>query len=195
MRGSAVATLHRLVIGWQGPMVVGTAVSVMHFEGSDSSAPPVADVLAAFAAAAALFPEDLVITVPASGDSIDDTTGELTGVWTTTGGGTVEGTTAFGTAAGVGACITWLTGGIVAGKKLRGRTFIVPIHAQNYAVDGTLVTSSLLVIQTLANDLQAAGGLGVWHRPTTSGGSDGTSYGVIANKVSDKVAYLSSRRD
>lgn len=190
-----MATLHRLVIGWQGPMVIGNAVSVMHWDGSDNPAPPVAAVAAAFDAAAALFPIDLTITVPGTGDTIDDTTGELTGVWTAAGGDTTTGTTAFGSAAGVGACITWNTGGIVNGRRLRGRTFIVPIHAQNYATDGTLVTSSLSALQTLANSLQAAGPMGIWHRPTTVGGSDGTSYGVISNKVRDKVAFLSSRRD
>jgi len=190
-----MATLHRLVIGWQGPMVVGTAVTVMHWDGSDNAAPPVASVVAAFEAAKALFPLDLVITVPGSGDSIEDTTGVLTGVWTASGGDTIEGTGDYGTAAGVGAVIGWQTGGIIDGKKLRGRTFIVPIHTLNYADDGTLATSSLTVLQTLANDLQAAGPLAVWHRPTTSGGSDGNSYGVISNRVRDKVAFLSSRRD
>ena len=190
-----MATLHRLVITWQGPMVVGSAVSVMHWDGSDSAEPPVADVVAAFEAAKAVFPLDLVITVPGTGDSIEDTTGELTGVWSTSGGDTVEGTGDYGTAAGVGACINWLTGGIIDGKKLRGRTFIVPIHALNYADDGTLAPTTFTVLSTLANDLQAAGPLAVWHRPTTAGGSDGNSYGVIANRLRDKVAYLSSRRD
>ena len=190
-----MTSLHRLVIDWTGPMVVGKSVSVMHWSGSDPSAPPVASVLAAFNAAKAVFPVGLVITVPGAGDTIDDTTGELTGTWTSSGGGNVSGTTAFGAAAGVGACIGWSTGGIVNGRRLKGRTFIVPIHAQNYDTDGTLVASSLLAIQTLANSIQAAGPLAVWHRPTTTGGSDGNSYGVISNRVRDKVAYLSSRRD
>ena len=55
--------------------------------------------------------------------------------------------------------------------------------------------SALTQFGTFANALQASGPLAVWHRPTTSGGSDGNSYGVISNKVTDKAAFLSSRRD
>lgn len=187
--------LHRLVVQWQGPMVVGNAVSVLHFDGTEDPAPPVAAVLTAFAAQGALFPEGLTITVPGSGDTIEDTTGDLVSVWASAGGGSTNGTGAFGTAAGVGACITWNTGAIVNGRRLRGRTFIVPIHARNYAVDGTLEPTSYAAIQTMANALQASGGLAVWHRPTTVGGSDGTSAAVLSNRVRDKVAMLSSRRD
>lgn len=190
-----MTTLHRLVVQWQGPMVVGNAVSVLHWDGSDNAAPPVAAVSAAFEAAKALFPVNLHIIVPGSGDTIEDTTGELTDVWTASGGDDIEGTGAYGTAAGAGACIGWTTGGIINGRKLRGRTFIVPIHTMNYDDDGTLAPSSMVVLNGLANALQAAGPLAIWHRPTTVGGSDGNSYGVIANKVRDKVAFLSSRRD
>jgi len=155
----------------------------------------VAAVKAAFAAAAANFPLSLAITVPNSGDSIDDATGELTGVWTASGGGTVTGTGTDVCAAGVGACIGWQTGGIINGRKLRGRTFLVPLHNATYDQSGTLSNATLASLGTLANSLQAAGPLAVWHRPTSATATDGNSYGVVSNRVRDKVAYLSSRRD
>lgn len=194
-----MTTLNRLVLGWSGPMVVGTAVSVLHYSGSDDPAPPVADVLAAFSAYPLLWPSGLTLTVPGSGDRIDDTDGSLVGVWSSAGGGTLAGANAVPPAAGVGACIGWTTGGIVSGsagpRKLRGRTFLVPLSTAVYENNGTISAASLTQLQDIANDLMAAGPLAVWHRPTTPGGSDGNSYGVIAAKVRDKVAYLSSRRD
>jgi hypothetical protein len=194
-----MTTLHRLVIGWAGPQVVGTAVNILHWSGSDNPSPPVADVKDAFTTMAAGIPAGVTITVPNSGDSIDDTTGDLTGVWATTGGGTVVGTGPANAAAGVGACVGWTTGGIVTGahgpRKLRGRTFIVPLPNDAYQNDGTLQPTYVSGWLTWATSMMAAGPLAVWHRPTTPGGSDGNSYGVISAKVRDKVAFLSSRRD
>jgi hypothetical protein len=194
-----MTSLNRVLIGWSGGSVVGTAVSVLHFSASDNSAPPVAAIKSAFLAAKDLFPNNVTITVPGSGDVIDDTTGALIGVWTATGGGGVIGGSTAGSAAGVGACIGWTTGGIVTGlhgpRKLRGRTFLVPLATNDYDQDGTLTNIALTMAQTLANSLQASGPLAVWHRPSTKGGSDGNSYGVISAKVRDKVAFLSSRRD
>lgn len=194
-----MTTLNRLVIGWAGPPITGTAVTVLHFDGSDNAAPPVAAVKAAFESFKAALPSNVTLTFPNSGDQIDDNTGSLSGVWTSTGGGTVTGTGAYGVAAGVGACITWNTGGIVTGahgpRKLRGRTFIVPLHSLNYQTDGTIEPTTMTALGTLANALQASGPLAVWHRPTGILAGDGGSYGVISNKVRDKVAVLTSRRD
>lgn len=190
-----MTTLHRIAIGWAGGSVVGAAVNVLHFDGSDNAAPPVAAIKAAYQGANAIIPSNVVITVPGSGDTIDDTTGELTGVWTASGGGTVLGSGGSASPAGVGACIGWLTGGIVNGRKLRGRTFIVPLSSDSYDATGTLSSGGFTVMQSLAAALQASGPLAVWHRPTSATATDGTSYGVIANRVRDKVAFLSSRRD
>lgn len=146
-----------------------------------------------------LFSGNVTISFPVTGDIIDDTTGALTGVWSASVGGTVTGNNAGNPLAGVGACIGWSTGGIVVGKKgprkLRGRTFIVPLSSACADSDGTLTTTALGQLDSLAAGIQGAGPLAVWHRPTTAGGSDGNSYGVIAHKVRDKVAFLSSRRD
>lgn len=194
-----MTTLNRLVIAWSGSCVVGTAVSVLHWDGSDNAAPPVAAVMAAFNAQKNNFPSTLTLTFPNSGDQIDDTTGNLSGVWTTTGGGTLACTGTAPNAAGVGACIGWTTGGIVSGtkgpRKLRGRTFLVPLSGAVYDGDGTITPGSLTALQSLADGIRTAGPLAVWHRPSTSVATDGNSYGVLSARVRDKVAYLSSRRD
>lgn len=192
--------LHRVVVSWSGAGVVGNAVNVLHFDGSEQAAPPIAAIRAAYDTMHTAFPSGIAIQVPSTGDTIEDTTGALTGVWAGGAQTVVGGSNIAANAAGVGAVIGWQTGGIIVGadgrgRKLRGRTFLVPVHKDVYDNDGTFQLGWLDIIKAGANALQAAGGLAVWHRPTTVGGSDGNSYGVIANKVRDKVAYLSSRRD
>lgn len=191
--------LHRLVVDWSGGSVKGRAVTVLHFDGTEQAAPPVAAVLAAFNGVKNLIQGGVTITVPGAGDSIDDTNGDLVGGWAVAGGGEVVGTGDVNSPGGVGACIGWNTGGIVNGTKgprrLRGRTFLVPLHAGCYGPDGTIGSTVLPGIQTFANALQASGPLAVWHRPSSATATDGTSYGVISNRVRDHVAFLSSRRD
>lgn len=194
-----MTSLHRVVIEYTGGAVVGRSVTVLHYSASDNTAPPVAAIRAAFDAAKALFPTSLTISVPGTGDTINDVDGSLVGVWSATAPAPVVGTGSDFFAAGVGCVIGWSTGGIVTGtkgpRKLRGRTFIVPLATANYDQQGTILNAALGVVDTLAAGLQGAGPLAIWHRPTSSGGSDGNSYGVVSHRIRDKVAYLSSRRD
>lgn len=187
--------LHRIVLEWAGTAVTGRAVTVLHYDGTEDAAPPVAAIKSALSSNAALFPAGTTITVPGAGDSIDDTTGVLNGSWTAAGGGTVTGTATGATVLGVGACIQWSTGAIVNGRRLRGRTFVVPLGAFVWEPNGTFSSGALTTLGALANALQATGGLAVWHRPTTVGGTDGTSAAVLSNKITDKPAFLSTRRD
>lgn len=187
--------LNRMVLQWGGPQITGVAVTVLHFAG-DVGAPNPANVFSAFNAYKGLIPAGVSVTIPGTGDVLEDTTGRLTDVWSAAGGGTVMGNGGTGACAkGVGAVINWKTGAIVNGRRLRGRTFIVPINAGSMGNDGNIEGNTMVALQTLANALQASGPLAVWHRPTTKGGVDGTSAGVVANVVKNKVAYLSSRRD
>lgn len=192
--------LHRVVVAWSGPSVVGAAVNVLHFDATEQAAPPVAAVAAAYGLLKPSLPAGLNITVPGSGDTIDDSTGSLTGVWAAANPATIVGTGYPNNFAGVGACIGWTTGGIVTGKsgrahKLRGRTFLVPLQANAADPTGTLADADLANLRACAAALMGAGGLGVWHRPTTKGGTDGSSHAVLSYKVRDKVAFLGSRRD
>jgi hypothetical protein len=187
--------LNRLVLSWSGAQVKGNAVTVLHYDGTEDAAPPVAAVFAALDEIKLSIPTGVTITVPNSGEVIEDTTGELVSVWTGTGGGSKVMTGNSAAAAGAGGVITWNTGAIVNGRHLRGRTFIVPFGNDNYDVDGTLSANAVSRLNAFATALIASGGLGVWHRPTTPGGSDGTSSSVLSSRVRDHVAFLSSRRD
>lgn len=187
--------LARVVVEWAGAPVKGLAVNVLHYA-ADGGPPNPAAILSAYNAVKANIPNNVTITVPGSGDVIEDTTGELLSVWSAAGGGTVTGTASPAAAAGVGACVTYRTGGIINGRKLRGRTFLVPYSASAYDQDGTLTVNAKTFTDAFATAIMASGPLAVWHRPKKGGpGNDGNSYGATLAITHDKVAYLSSRRD
>lgn len=96
-----------------------------------------------------------------------------------------------------GAAITWLTGGVRAGRKVRGRTFIVPLAGTGaFEADGSLGTSAINGITNAAQTLLTNRALVVWCRPTPGGGmANGAKYEVTAQRVVDKPAVLRSRRD
>lgn len=191
--------LHRVVVEWSGDCIEGRAVNVLHFDATEQDAPPVAAIRAAYQGMSAQLPSGVTVRVPGEGETIEDTTGNLTGVWQDATPAAVTGGVVPQAAAGVGACVTWATGGIVDGlkgpRRLRGRTFLVPLANACFDNDGTLTTVARADIEAFALDMLQAGGLGIWHRPTTPGGTDGTSYAALAGKVTDKPAFLSSRRD
>lgn len=191
--------LHRVVVTWAGPPVVGSAVTVLHYDGTNQTAPPVAAINTAFANMHNLLPNNVVVTVPNSGDSINDTDGTLAGSWVGTGGIANGGTGGAVGPAGVGGVVGWQTSTIVAGSKgprrLRGRTFIVPLAGIAYDTSGTLTDAGLSVLNQFGTDLRASGPLAIWHRPLTKGATNGSSGPVISHRVRDKAAFLSSRRD
>lgn len=99
--------------------------------------------------------------------------------------------------AAVGMCVNWRSGAIVNGRRLRGRTFFVPLSTSAYDTAGTLNDTVRTNILSAANtfitpdtNLQFA----IWHRPSP-GGSDGSSGAVVATSITDKTAVLKSRRD
>ena len=185
--------MKRLIVGWDGPQIVGNAVSVLHFREVDNDI--AAGVLTAYQALAPILPTGVTVTVPDNGEFIDEATGDLTGVWTEVGtGGSVPSTaTETGAAAGVGACVTWLTGGIVNSHRVRGRTFVVPLRRSAYDATGTLDAPFLDILDDFAAAMVAIP-VAVWSRPV-AGGSPGSVWPATSYRLRDKVAYLSSRRD
>lgn len=186
--------LNRVVVSWAGTPIVGLAVNVLHYAGDTGPSNPAA-IKTAYQTLAGILSTGVTITVPDSGEVLEDTTGILESVWTGTGGGNVVGTAGGVVAAGVGACITWKTGGIIDGRRLRGRTFIVPLSSTAYEANGTLTAAAITALNNFGTSLMASGPLAVWHRPTDAETADGNSYGVVSFSVRDKVAFLSSRRD
>lgn len=185
--------MKRIVVSWDGPQIVGNAVNVLHF--GETINDIAANVLAAYGNLAGALPTGVTITVPDNGEFIDELTGELTGVWTEVGtGGTVTGVAGQASAfAGVGACVSWLTGGIVGGHRVRGRTFLVPLSVNASDDDGTLNEAIRVLIEDFADDMLTAD-VGVWSRPK-AGGPAGSFWPATSSRLRDKAAFLSSRRD
>lgn len=154
-----------------------------------------ADLHSFFSALTTWLPTSVHISFPAAGDSYNDVTGALTGSWTASTNADVVGGSLDSYAAPAGACVTWNTAGIVNGRRVRGRTFIVPVARNGYDTDGTLAAALVNALDTAAANLvtASAGGLLVWHRPVS--GSGGSAHPVTGHRVRDKIAVLRSRRD
>ena len=156
--------------------------------------PDVSDLLAFFNAIKAYFPPGRQWNVPSSGDVIDDTNGELQGVWTGTGAGTVAATGTFAAyPAGTGARIRWLTGGIVNGRRVNGATFLAPLVAGAYQDNGTLNDTFISTVAAAGTALLAGEPIRVWHR-NSSGLSNGSSHIVEGVNIPDRVTSLRTRR-
>jgi hypothetical protein len=156
------------------------------------------NVRAFFDAVKGFFYSSVNIQVQAVVETIDDTDGTLQDAITVgTPPAVVVGTSGSQYAGPAGACITWRTAGIVSGRHVRGRTFLVPMAVNQYDSDGTLTSGALSILIAAASAYRTATGPTkvIWHRPTGPGLSDGSSFVITANSVTDKVAYLSSRRD
>lgn len=81
------------------------------------------------------------------------------------------GTNTSSYANGVGLTIKWKTGGMFNGRRIQGRTFIVPMAGQQFETDGSLGAGVAASWQTAANAyiaaVQSAGATPlVWGRPT-----------------------------
>lgn len=186
-----MASILRIPVAWSG----GTGMpGVSVFYSVDGDVTAVAGLVSFFDAIKALIPSVTSITVPSSGDSISDASGELDGTWSGGSGGTVACTGGGDYFAGVGTAVVWQTGGIVRGRRVRGRTFIAPMISSLGDTNGTIDNSALSTISTAANTLAGLDRLVIWSRPSSPGGSDGSSHLVTAASVPDRATALRSRR-
>lgn len=131
---------------------------------------------------------------------IEDTNGQISSILTAAAKPNVVGTaTTAQYSAASGACITWLTGGVRNGRRVRGRTFLVPLSNVIYDVNGTLSATWLQNIQysasILTTDDASTPTFGVYSRPSGPGATDGTWQIATGSRVPDMAAVLRSRRD
>lgn len=152
------------------------------------------DVSDFFQAVDAYLPIGITVTVPSSGDLIDIDTGELSGTWAEAASGPGVGAGFGAYPAGVGARLSWSTGGIVAGRRVRGSTFLCPLVNSAFDVDGTIQATARENLEAAGNALRAASGtnLKIYSRPAP--GRPGVASSVISAACPDKVSWLRSRR-
>lgn len=139
-------------------------------------------------------PSGLTIQVPSSGDVISESTGEITGTWSV--GSTpavVTGTGSGAYAGNAGAVVHWLTAGVVVGRRVRGRTFLVPLTGV-YDTAGSLSSAFLTSLTTAAAAyVTGQGGVAVvWSRPAP--GRSGSLHSITSSRVPDLAVSLRSRR-
>ena len=152
-----------------------------------------------FGAIKAYFPNQVNWRVLSDVPVIDENTGTLTDIasaGTFTPIVATGGTASY--SAATGAVITWRTGGVRNGRRVRGRTFLVPTSTALYDVDGSLHPTGTGILQAAATALINTAGprnIGVWARPSSTGASDGAWHPMLTASIPDKVAVLKSRRD
>lgn len=182
--------LNRLQVAMTGG-TMGSGVATHYWEGSSTLQSAYKTF---WTSVAAIMSGYVTLTVPNSGDQFDAATGALVGVWTAGTAGTITGGGTGAYAGGVGACVTWQTSLIHNARKVRGRTFIVPLAANQYDTDGSLASGAVSTINgaaaTLLSSLGTAGR--IYARPTLTVPGDGGT--IVSGAVKDHVSWLRSRR-
>lgn len=197
--------LLRTKIRWTIPGA-GTAYTVMHFLTSSQSTPVQADVDDAIArtqawatAIKSTLPNVVSLNTQSEVEEINEASGLMIGIWTVATPSTQTGTAAAGQgwAAAAGAVVSWSTPGVRNGRRVRGRTFVVPVSNEVWDVDGTLKAVPLGTLNTAAAALRGGSTVtqfGIWARPTAPGATDGEVWPVSGHRIPDMSAVLRSRR-
>lgn len=144
----------------------------------------------------AVFPNTFVISVPNSGDTINDDSGQITGAWSGPAQTNVVGTGGVGSyLSTAGAMVRWTTPQVVDGRRPIGKTFLVPAMTSIFSSSGTIASATVNTVQTAATALVVAyaGELKVYHRPKAGHGGVGCT--VTAGTAISKQVVLRSRRD
>jgi hypothetical protein len=189
-----MANLMRYRVAWTGTPVVGGGLSTFYFADGTAPAAIPTNTKALFTAIKGLFNSGITWNFPNGGDIINDADGALVGSWTGGAATTEVGSTANPYAAGVGCIISWNTTGIHRRRRVKGRSFLVPLLSNQYDFDGTILNTAVTTIQNAATALATSSTpLVIWSRPH-KGAADGASFAVTAATAMDKVATLKSRR-
>lgn len=203
-----MATMHRIRVPWSGG-VGGNGLSTFYFTDATVALAP---LHAFFDAVKSYVATGISWQFPGEGDTMESTTGELTGTWSATGQAAVVASGGGSYSAPVGAMVSWLTGAVYFGHRIKGRTYIVPTNSATDSATGGLAATPKGAIQTAARALIAAapGNLLIWSRPVLAAPSwtdvkgrthpakdahAGYAVGVVDATVPDKMVVLRSRRD
>jgi hypothetical protein len=181
----------------------GDGVATMYFL---DNATCVASVRSFWDSVKGFIPRDVTIHVDNAGDTIDEVTGDLTGTWLSPVEDDVHCTSNDAYAAPVGGLVTWKTNGLVAGHRVKGRTFLVPISSSCFDLQGNFGGIAQAAIKASADSLIGAQSASfvVWHRPFAGKSAtatkpaqprrDGGHALIVASVVPPRAAVLRSRR-
>lgn len=160
-----------------------------------------------FTAVAPALPDDVTAQVEAAGDIIESTNGALVGSWSKDPLPPIVGQQVGGYAGPAGCMLRWNTNGIVGRRRVRGRTFLVPLAATNYNTVGQILPAVVSGIAASANAFVFEQSLDfvIWSRPFIGAPATPTraarparlgSHSLVTSAtVPTKVVVLRSRRD
>lgn len=150
----------------------------------------------AFIGINSLTPSAVSIKFEAEAPVIDSDSGEILGAIPISLEDLTPSGNSDGFSGATGAVVNWRTNDYRFGRRIRGRTFIVPLAGTQYESDGTLNSSALSTLRGFGSDIVSGGDdpqFGVWSRPRN--GAGGVFASVVSSSVPDLAAVLRSRRD
>jgi len=178
-------------------------LSTWYYNGTTSTpsnadaADAVARVRAFFDGIKGLLPTANTVQVSGSVDLLDPATGALTGSQSVTAPSIVTGTGGGPLPPANAILLTGQTAVIIAGRRLRGRSFISPV-ASGTQTSGLVSSAAIATTITSANTSLTGVTSSVpvvWHRPQPPGPSGGSVSPVTTYSVGSTYAVLRSRRD
>lgn len=192
--------IYRYRAVWSGPAGLPGVTTMFAF--NDTTEQVFADGMIAFlkdalstSTTADFLPSGISILGDPIVDHIDPASGELLDSVPVTPPAQVAGIGAGAYVAAAGACVTWQTGAVHAGHKVRGRTYLVPLATTAYDSTGTLSPGYLTNIRNAASAYIAGAVNGcIWSR-NHPGAADGAALQIQTGTVVDKACVLTSRRD
>lgn len=195
----------RVKVNWTG-FVGSPGYTNLHFEPTVESDPitqtlvdaAVAKVQTWLTAMKVYLPPAVVTGIDPQVVELDEQTGAIEAFWSVVPSAASPGTnTNLNFTSGAGMCITWGTGGVRKGRRVRGRTFVVPISHGSMESDGSLVNGHVTSWQGFANTLAGdSNGIRLVIYARTPGAiiPDGGAYDVTSVSIKDRPAFLTSRR-
>lgn len=204
-----MANVLRVKSRWSG-FSGAPGYTLLHFRDFTGTAPDNGDPTAAQATAAvartktffeairSTLPNSVSIQVESEVEVIEDTTGQLTNTFAATPVTVTVGSGGTDFAGPIGAVINWRTTAVRNGRRVRGRTFLVPLRGLSFDATGALGATSRTTLVNAATALADTTGspdLGVLARPSSTGATDGQWHPVSGASVPSMAAVLRSRRD
>jgi hypothetical protein len=125
---------------------------------------------------------------------LNTSTGELESVQTPNAPANVVSTGAGTYSAPSGCRVEWRTGAIVSGRRLRGRTYFVPLVSNGYDTTGTIAAATITAVKAAADTYALAGPTSavqpvIWSR------THGIAADITSSIIPDEAAVLRSRRE
>jgi hypothetical protein len=139
-------------------------------------------------------PGGVKITFPTTLDRVDADTNNMIGTVAVSPLGQLVGTGTNLFAGGAGCCVTWKTGDFHDGRRVVGRTFLIPLNGSAYDFDGTLGTAFLAKVRQAATSYATSGTINPMVMSRVTPTHPGGAHTIIAGTVSDRSSGLRTRR-